>query len=188
MRLRALARRRAPKRTPHYTYWCERGTLHVKRLLFQHCSSAALSLTSSRQGLLPRKLFSIFRAGLCSMAGHRCLRGALSLRREHGTAQGFGNGGRRAATAFFFSFPKRGKLARNQRNTPPPKGGAGLESMAGQGSLFLWFRANSPLLASGQRPEPLGVQNSNTNRGESYTHTRTHFTPQHWLLCHMGLY
>ena len=32
VRLRALARRRAPKRTPHYTSWCERGTLHVKRL------------------------------------------------------------------------------------------------------------------------------------------------------------
>ena len=26
-RLRALARRRAPKRTPHYTCWCERNTL-----------------------------------------------------------------------------------------------------------------------------------------------------------------
>ena len=31
VRLRALARRRAPKRTPHYICWCERGTLHVKR-------------------------------------------------------------------------------------------------------------------------------------------------------------
>ena len=31
-RLRALAHRRAPKRTPHYTCWCERGTLHVERL------------------------------------------------------------------------------------------------------------------------------------------------------------
>jgi len=31
VRLRALARRRAPKRTPHYTCRCERGTLHMKR-------------------------------------------------------------------------------------------------------------------------------------------------------------
>ena len=30
-RPRALARRRAPKRTSHYTCWCERGALHVKR-------------------------------------------------------------------------------------------------------------------------------------------------------------
>ena len=27
----ALARHRAPKRTLHYTCWCGRGTLHVKR-------------------------------------------------------------------------------------------------------------------------------------------------------------
>ena len=31
VRLRALARRRAPKRTPHFTCRCERGTLHMKR-------------------------------------------------------------------------------------------------------------------------------------------------------------
>ena len=31
VRLRALARRRAPKGTSHYTCWCERGTMHVKR-------------------------------------------------------------------------------------------------------------------------------------------------------------
>ena len=24
--------------------------------------------------------------------------------------------------------------------------------------------------------------------GRNAQHTRTHFTPQHWLLCHMGLY
>ena len=30
MRLRDLARRRAPKRTSHFTCWCERGTLYVK--------------------------------------------------------------------------------------------------------------------------------------------------------------
>ena len=29
VRPRALARRRAPKGTSHYTCWCERGTLHV---------------------------------------------------------------------------------------------------------------------------------------------------------------
>ena len=31
VRLRALARRRAPKGTSNYTCWCERGTLHLKR-------------------------------------------------------------------------------------------------------------------------------------------------------------
>ena len=58
VRLRAPARHRAPRRTLHHTCWCERGTLHVKRELVQHCRSAA----SSRQGPLPRKPFGIFRA------------------------------------------------------------------------------------------------------------------------------
>ena len=43
------------------------------------------------------------------------------------------------------------------------------------------------LLALAPPRPPIPPLSSLTTRAY-HTHTRAHFTPQHWLLCHMGLY
>ena len=34
----------------------------------------------------------------------------------------------------------------------------------------------------------LGAAGGGGGQGSTHARARTHFTPQHWLLCHMGLY
>ena len=59
------------------------------------------------------------------------------------------------------------------------------------GMLFLIFAISGEQLSlnvAGDSAKTLSVLGNMGGVLDDAQRTRTHFTPQHWLLCHMGLY
>ena len=54
--------------------------------------------------------------------------------------------------------------------------------------MAAWLLVNTHSSGRLAPPRPPIPPLSSLTTRAYYTHTRAHFTPQHWLLCHMGLY